>query len=390
MTIRSEDPANRLDQVLALDGPEFLGQAYLLMLGRPVDPEGYRNYDAQLRAGTSKLSIMAELRASQEGRAYGSNALAGSPSDQLREILALDGAEFLGQAYLLMLGRPIDPEGYRNYDAQLRAGTGKLSILVELRASPEGQAYGGNSPDPLLLLAQSHVAIAAPAASLHDLLLMSGSSFVTHGFIAAIGRMPDEGVRRRYVAKLNSGTDKLQILLEILETYGGASSTPAAKSLELSVRSMRGGMYPVAANIRELLALDDVSFIDCAYKTLLKRAPDAVGVTHYLQLIRTGASKMRIIMNLCFSAEGRKQAPSLPGLKRGMLKYWLARSRLTGWWFRPIAQTEGDTPMECRLRAIESTLMRLAEERERESGEMEASVDDVAQLMKALIDRQRS
>ena len=62
---------NQLKQILALDGPEFLGQAYLLVLGRPVDPEGFRNYEALLRAGRSKLSILAELRASQEGRAFG-------------------------------------------------------------------------------------------------------------------------------------------------------------------------------------------------------------------------------------------------------------------------------------------------------------------------------
>jgi hypothetical protein len=309
------------------------------------------------------------------------------PSNRLKQVLALEGPEFLGQAYLLMLGRPVDPEGFRNYDAQLRAGTSKLSILAELRASQEGRAYGANVPDPLVLLAQAPRPIPSPATSLQDLLRMNGSTFIDQGFVSIIGRLPDDDVRRRYLAKLNAGADKLQILLEIIEANGGAPAAPASQGLEEAIKNMRGGLYPVAANIGELLALDDIAFIDCAYKTLLRRAPDAVGVAHYLQLIRSGAAKMRIVSRLCFSAEGRKRTPSLPGLKRAILQYGLARSRLTGWWYRPIAQVEGETPLECRLRAVESTLMRMAQERERESSDMDAAADDVARVLKALANR---
>jgi hypothetical protein len=219
---------------------------------------------------------------------------------------------------------------------------------------------------------------------------MNGSAFINHGFVSTIGRMPDDDVRRRYIAKLNAGVDKLQILLEILEASGGAPATSASKGLEEAIRKLRGGLYPIAASIRELLALDDIAFIDCAYKTLLKRGPDAAGATHYLALIRSGASKMRIVARLCFSVEGRKSRPSVRGLKRAILLYWLARNVLTGWWFRPIAQIEGDTPLECRVRAMENALTRMAEERERETSASEAAIDDVADLLKALADRRGS
>ena len=234
-------------------------------------------------------------------------------ADQLKDVLSLDGAEFLGKAYLLMLGRPVDPEGFRNYDARLRSGASKLSILAELRASSEGQAYGANVADPLAVLGQ-----------------------------------------------------------------GG---------LEEGIISMGGGLYPVATDIKELLALDDLAFIDCAYKSLLKRVPDAVGLNNYLKLIRSGAAKMRVVSRLFFSAEGRKAAPSLRGLKRAMLHYGLASNPLTGWWYRPVAQAEGDTPLECRLRAVENTLMRMAQNHERESNELDTAVDDVARLLKALANR---
>ena len=307
-----------------------------------------------------------------------------TPENRLKDLLALDGPEFLGQAYLLMLGRPIDPDGFRNYDIRLRSGTSKLSILAELRASQEGRAYGANVPDPLALLAQAPRATPSPRASLQDLLRMHGSTFVDQGFFATIGILPDDIVRRRYIARLNAGEDKLQLLQEMIEASGGALAAPALKGLEEAIRNMRGGLYPVAADIKELLALDDLAFIDCAYKSLLKRAPDAVGFSHYLKLIRSGAAKMRVVSNLVLSAEGRKAAPSLRGLRRTILQYWLASSRLTGWWYRPIAQVEGDTPLECRLRAVENTLMRMAQDHERESSELDAAADDVARLLKAL------
>jgi hypothetical protein len=297
----------------------------------------------------------------------------------------LDGPEFLGQAYLLMLGRPVDPEGFRNYDAQMRSGTSKLAILTELRASQEGRAYGMNAPDPLVLLARAPSSIVSPASSLQGLLRLNGSTFVDCGFVSTIGRPPSGDLRRRYIAKLSAGTDKLQILLEILDSHGGAS--PAAKGLEEAIRNMCGGLYPIASSTEELFVLDDLAFVDCAYKTLLKRAPDAVGVAHYLQLIRSGASKRRIIAQLRLSAEGRKIGSSLHGLQLAIFQYWLARSRLTGWWFRPIVQIEGDTPLECRVRAMQNALMRMVEDRDRETSELDAVADDVALLFKALTER---
>jgi hypothetical protein len=150
---------------------------------------------------------------------------------------------------------------------------------------------------------------------------------------------------------------------------------------------MRGGLYPVAMNIGELLALDDFAFIDCAYKTLLRRAPDAVGFANNLRLIRSGTAKMRVVSQMCFSAEGRTRSFSLPGLKRAILQYWLAVSWLTGWWYRPIARVEGETPLERRLRVVENTLMRMVQEREKESCDLDAAAEDVARMLKTLTNR---
>src|SRR5580692_6942701 len=121
-------------------------------------------------------------------------------ANRLKQILMLDGPEFLGQAYLLMLGRPVDPEGFRNYDAQMRSGTSKLAILTELRASQEGQAYGMNAPDPLVLLARAPGASVSPASSLQDLLRLNGPTFIDCGFVSTIGRLPNDDLRRRCIS----------------------------------------------------------------------------------------------------------------------------------------------------------------------------------------------
>src|SRR5467141_1646192 len=93
---------------------------------------------------------------------------------QVRRALALDGPEFLGQAYLLMLGRPIDPEGFRYYSAKLRSGASKLSILAKLRASQEGKAYRANAPNLWTLFAQVVRGAAAPTVSARQLLRLNG------------------------------------------------------------------------------------------------------------------------------------------------------------------------------------------------------------------------
>jgi len=306
---------------------------------------------------------------------------------RIEQVLSLDGAAFLGQAYLLMLGRPVDPSGFRHYDAQLRLGVSKLSILAELRASKEGRAYSANSPDPLALLARTSMSVPTRTLPLQDVLRLRGAEFVNQAHMSIIGRPPDAAACRRYASRLRDGADKLDLLLEIIEANPNASKMPDSARFEESVRNLRGGLYPVAGNIRELLELHDADFIDCAYKTLLARAPDAIGLRNYLRLLRSGASKMRIVCRICLSAEGRKRFPPLPGLKRAILAYAIARFWLTGWWFRPIAQVEGDTPVECRLRVIEGNIMRMAEDRERDQGDLDSAANDVAVLLKSLSNR---
>lgn len=146
-----------LEDLLALDEAEFLGRAYQVTLGRHVDPEGFRNYHARLRAGESKVSILAELQSSEEGRAYEGNTgstlelRAGayaeiangegssSPCIHIAQLLGLEDAEFVRCAYQLLLRREPDVGGLDHYVSLIRKGASKMQIVWRLCSSPEGR-----------------------------------------------------------------------------------------------------------------------------------------------------------------------------------------------------------------------------------------------------------
>jgi hypothetical protein len=310
-----------------------------------------------------------------------------TPRERLDRLLALDSPEFLGQAYLAMLGRPIDTDGFQTYNRKLLAGISRLEILCELRASQEGRAFGASAPNPLVLVGEQVSVSPVIRLSLHDLLLRDGSNFVNCAFATISGRQPTNSARSKHLSDLYEGVDKLQVLLEITDSPGGAQQGSNSAELRREIESMRGSLYPVARNLAELAKLEDIAFVDCAYKTLLQRAPDAMGAANYLQLVRSGESKILVLSKMYFSLERRQKSTVLPGLKQAIVRYWLACNPLVGWCFRAIARAEGDTPMERRMRIVESALLRLTRESERRSCEMDFSVDDVARLFAAVSNR---
>ena len=63
------------------------------------------------------------------------------PITSVADLLATNGRTFIHAAYWSVLGRAPDAEGEAYYMARLRAGRHKLSILKQMRRSPEGRAF---------------------------------------------------------------------------------------------------------------------------------------------------------------------------------------------------------------------------------------------------------
>lgn len=114
--------------------------------------------------------------------------------------------------------------------------------------------------------------------------------------------------------------------------------------------------------LSELCACSDADFIDQAYQSILGRAADPVGRSHYLERLRTGWSKLTILQQLRQSAEGRKANLDVPGLEAALRRHGASTNLLIGWLVRLFTKREGDTRAERTQRAIANQLAVLAAE----------------------------
>jgi hypothetical protein len=182
------------------------------------------------------------------------------------------------------------------------------------------------------------------------------------GLDAALGAKPPNG------ADDNSPVEPKLRGLALTQT--GISNTPTA-----------------ASTLDELLAWQDQAFIDCAYQTLLGRDPDDEGLGYYLGRLRTGVSKLQILAQLRLGAEGKAYGANLQGLHAAITRYRRWRLPLVGWLFRLLNGEDGNHPIECRLRDVESQLYLLGKESNLRLGEMKNAL---AELNEVLIQHART
>lgn len=85
-----------------------------------------------------------------------------------------------------------------------------------------------------------------------------------------------------------------------------------------------------AATLDELLSHHDERFIQCAYHTLLGRAPDPEGMRYYLARVRAGISKIEILAQLRSGAEGKSRPINIVGLDDAIKRHKWLRMPLLG------------------------------------------------------------
>ncbi len=111
---RKDDESRQmaLGEVLALQGMEFLREAYRVILGRSPDSEGLEHYLGALRAGRlRKIEVLGRLRYSAEGRRKGVKL----PGLRLRYLAALPlRIPVLGYLFKLVGGVVLLPRTLRN------------------------------------------------------------------------------------------------------------------------------------------------------------------------------------------------------------------------------------------------------------------------------------
>ena len=186
--------------------------------------------------------------------------------------------------------------------------------------------------------------------------------------------------------------------------------TPISPLMTPSLETVHTSNVTVANTLDELLSYHDRHFVCCAYRTLLGREPDPDGLNYYLNRLRAGYSKIRILQQLRHSSEsflcgayqtllGRPPDPegryyylgqlsqgdskrsilrqlrrspegvayrhdrknkglktALPGLEKAIRHFQRGQFPFIGWLFRLIYGTESDRPADRKLRAIENLL----------------------------------
>ena len=161
----------RAEQLLVIvDMDKFIELAYWLLLKRPPDAKGIANCHGRLQGGASKAQVLYELFTSPECREMGIElpglrdaftreglhvveSQVAAPREELptaatslAELLGYQGGRFVECAYLTLLKRASDSEGFQHRLEQLLEGTAKIQILSEMSASTEAIAAGVNLP----------------------------------------------------------------------------------------------------------------------------------------------------------------------------------------------------------------------------------------------------
>lgn len=117
-----------------------------------------------------------------------------------------------------------------------------------------------------------------------------------------------------------------------------------------------------ASNLKTLMQYQGRQFVECAYLTLLKRPPDPEGLNYYLGRLRSGVPKIQILGQLLDSREARARGVELIGLQGAVKLHKFARLPLVGNVFKLFVELEGNSILECRLRAIEQHMSKLGQD----------------------------
>lgn len=101
----------------------------------------------------------------------------------------------------------------------------------------------------------------------------------------------------------------------------------AGDMLRKSTSATPTPVTPTAApkNLASLMQLEDLKFVEAAYLIYLKRKPDHEGLTQHLAKLRRNIPKVRVLMDIRFSQEGKKVGVKFTGLLIAFIRYKILR-----------------------------------------------------------------
>jgi len=121
---------------------------------------------------------------------------------------------------------------------------------------------------------------------------------------------PDEDKLDRIKSEIRSDADAARERVTLPERTSGRNPSNDSHGREQH------------ASIAALAQHAGPAFVDHAYRTILHRPPDTEGFARQMAMLGAGASKVEVLGDLRYSAEGRRHAAPIPGL---LPRYALAK-----------------------------------------------------------------
>src|SRR5476649_2681448 len=88
--------------------------------------------------------------------------------------------------------------------------------------------------------------------------------------------------------------------------------------------------YAPTPDVEAILGMHGSNFVQCAYRMIMVRNPEAAGLSFYLGRLLEGVPKLQILAEMADSREARELAIVRPGLARAKFLLRLVRVPLIG------------------------------------------------------------
>ncbi len=131
---------------------------------------------------------------------------------------------------------------------------------------------------------------------------------------------------------------------------------------------------PVAQSVEDLMELDDITFLQAAYRAMLGRAPDAGGLRHYTEALLAGRSRLQVLADLHFSAEGKDRRVTLAGFDAAMRQLRLRRIPVVGRLLAPAARAPSTFGVRRDLSFLTGQVNRI-------DGTLHGRLDDIERVL---------
>lgn len=268
-----------------------------------------------------------------------------TPTQIPLELQNLDDQSFLGKAYIALMGRPVDPTGFRDYMIRMGSGTTQEQVWRELSTSGEAQRHAARTRAGLAA-GTTHV------KSVADLLALEGSAFLQHAYAALLGRDVDATGLRDYGARLAAGESKARIIVDIYLDPEGQAYLARIEGLQDLVRHLQAFGSRKRRALDDLMQLHDDDFVRAAYRLCTGQEPRREVVLTHIACLSEGLSRMFVLKQIVANG-GKNASRAIPGLECALKEYQRAnRATLTGWYLRAVRGIESDVPSERRRRAV--------------------------------------